>query len=646
MNASKTNILIVSADLIHTAQLQILLSSLSKNIASLSSYEQGLSFFQPAQHNAANFNLIIMELPKAENLIGKNLCNELLAIIHANNRAAKLVLMTAENISPSCIDEFPMKACFLKKPAQFHQLKDALCQLGIVLKKINCWDYKQCGREPGGCQTASLGECPAAKDPKNEGVHEGKKAGRACWVVSGTLCEGTVQGSFAAKLNSCLDCDFYKLVKTEEGGNFESIDKILLERQGELTRSSVSEGIFGVDVHGAITSFNAAAEKMTGYGSQMVLGKPHHLFFSKPQAGEAPGVSANCSIFASMDSGEVHRSQDEFFWRQDGSRFPVQIVSAPIIEDGTVVGAVILFKDITDELRIQQDKEKAEQELRELAETLEERVQHRTAELHTANLDLMDTLNKLQQAQSQLVQAEKMAALGGLVAGVAHEINTPVGIAYTASTHLEKETLKVLASYHDGGMKRRDLEEYLSTCQESTKLLQSNLNRAGELIRSFKQVASDQSGEVKRKFHLREYLGEVVLSLGPILKKTKHTIAIECDKAIELDSYPGAFSQILTNLITNSVNHAFNDEDSGNISIVISLEGNTLLFHYIDDGNGITAEDIKHIFDPFFTTNREKGGSGLGLHIIFNVITQKLNGTIACHSEPGQGTTFTIKIPQ
>jgi signal transduction histidine kinase len=323
----------------------------------------------------------------------------------------------------------------------------------------------------------------------------------------------------------------------------------------------------------------------------------------------------------------------------------VRLVSAPIIEDATVIGAVVLFEDITDELRIQREKKKAEQQLRELTATLDERVQKRTAQLNAANIDLLNTLDQLQKTQAQLVQSEKMASLGALVAGVAHEINTPVGIAYTAATHLAKETGEVLTLYQSGKMKRSDFEDYLAMCRESTTMLQSNLNRAGELIRSFKQVAIDQSGETKRTFNLREYIDEVLLSLRPILKKTRHQVAVICDEGISLRSYPGAFSQILTNFITNSITHAYDEDDAGRICLRVLQTPDTLRLEYSDDGKGIAENDRARIFEPFFTTNRKNGGNGLGLHIVYNIITQKLHGTITCRSEQGKGTTFAVSIP-
>lgn len=636
------NVLIVSDDLVQAARLQLLLSSITRNIVLLSCDEASVSHLREQLRCCTEIDILFMEL----SLLTRKIVSE--AIAEAYNKNAhppKLIALTHDLPAKHSPAELPIPGLFLEKPVDFNRLRKILHHIDFSLNKLNCWQYKQCGREPGGLNCMSMGVCPAARKEENNGIHGGQNGGRSCWVVSGTLCDGYIQGSFASKVKSCLDCDFYRLVASEENDNFESIEKALLKRQQELTRSSVSEGIFGVDAGGLITSFNFAAQKITGFQAKDVLGKHYRLFFKDRENGKA-AESEHCPILNCMVRGNSYRSDDYFFVRSDGSEFPVHLTCAPIVEDDAITGGVVLFKDVTDELRTRREKERAEQQLRELTDNLEERVRQRTAELESANSDLVQTLEQLRETQSQLVQSEKMASLGGLVAGVAHEINTPIGIAYTASTHLEKETGNVASHYRDGTMKRQDFEDYLDICSESTRLLNSNLNRAGQLIRSFKQVAIDQSVEEKRRFNFREYLDEILLSLRPMLKKTRHTVEIDCDEEIELYGYAGAYSQILTNLVTNSVIHAFAPDDAGRISIAFSLDGNDWMLHYEDNGRGVASQDLTRIYDPFFTTNRENGGSGLGMHVVFNLITQKLKGTISCESEPGRGTAFIIRIPR
>jgi signal transduction histidine kinase len=290
-------------------------------------------------------------------------------------------------------------------------------------------------------------------------------------------------------------------------------------------------------------------------------------------------------------------------------------------------------------------RKEAEETVRRLNEELEARVAVRTYQLEVANNELKETLGRLRSAQHHLVQSEKMAALGGLVAGVAHEINTPVGIAVTAASHLEQKTRELLLVFNEGAITRGGLADYLGVCLESSGMVLSNLRRAADLIRGFKQVAVDQSSEVRRAFKLGEYIQEVLLSLRPKLKKTKHMVEVRCEKGLVVDSYPGALSQIVTNLVMNSLIHAYGEGEAGHLLLTARAVGDNLELTYSDDGRGISKENLPHIFEPFFTTSRHKGGTGLGLHILFNIVTQTLDGSITCDSEIGKGTVFTIVFP-
>jgi signal transduction histidine kinase len=241
--------------------------------------------------------------------------------------------------------------------------------------------------------------------------------------------------------------------------------------------------------------------------------------------------------------------------------------------------------------------------------------------------------------------SEKLAALGGLVAGVAHEINTPVGVALSATSTMAEKNRVLSELFTTGEMKRSDLTEYLESTREGVEMSLLNLNRASDLIRSFKMVAADQVSESRRSFNVREYVGQVLLSLRPKLKKTAHRVEVECDEDMVVESYPGAFSQILTNFIVNSLTHAYKEGQSGLIRIEIEKIEGALTLTYSDDGCGIAQEMQGRIFEPFFTTARAKGSTGLGLHIVFNIVTGTLGGTVTCCSAPGQGTTFQVRIP-
>lgn len=254
-------------------------------------------------------------------------------------------------------------------------------------------------------------------------------------------------------------------------------------------------------------------------------------------------------------------------------------------------------------------------------------------------------ITELVLAQDELLHSEKLAALGGLVAGVAHEINTPVGIGLTAASYLDDQVHVFEKIYTEGRVKRSEMEGFIRTARESSALLITNLRRAADLVRSFKQVAVDQSSEMRRHFALKPYVNEVLLSLHPKLKRTQHTVSVRCADDIALDSYPGAFSQIITNLVMNSLIHGFENLEQGHIVIDATMEGAELLLRYSDDGKGMGADLLKHMFEPFFTTKRGQGGSGLGMHVVYNLVTQTLRGRIDAASSPGQGVLFTLHIP-
>lgn len=281
----------------------------------------------------------------------------------------------------------------------------------------------------------------------------------------------------------------------------------------------------------------------------------------------------------------------------------------------------------------------AEAELARMNEELEERVKQRT-------LELQDSLENLRRAQRQLVESEKMASLGGLVAGIAHEINTPLGIGVTSVTFLEERLNGVESLYESGTFKRSDLEKFLRVARESIQATLGNLRRAADLVQSFKQVAVDQTSEVRRTFEMREYVEEVLQSLRPRWKRTRHTVEVNGGEGLAVDSFPGALMQVLTNLITNSLVHAFEEEETGRIAIDISEEEDFVRLVYSDNGKGMTEEQRRRIFDPFFTTRLGQGGSGLGMHIVYNLVTRKLGGTIACESAPGEGAVFTLILPK
>ncbi|GBO55951.1 high-affnity carbon uptake protein Hat/HatR [Pseudanabaena sp. lw0831] len=333
---------------------------------------------------------------------------------------------------------------------------------------------------------------------------------------------------------------------------------------------------------------------------------------------------------------------------------PKSLLCMPLINQGELAGILYLENDLVTEAftidrlevlallssqaAIAINNARLYSNLKRFNENLEQLIGDRTQELSQA-------LSNLQSAQTELVKSEKMAALGGLVAGIAHEINTPIGIGVTAASLITDKIQELSESLQKGTLKRSDLDKFMDTLQQSSKIVLSNLNRAAELIQSFKQVAVDQSSEERRSFNLKTYLEEVLLNLQPKLKRTKINVEIQCADNIVLDSFPGLISQIATNLVMNSLSHAYDADDNGTIFFAISQQNQRLNFEYSDDGKGIAPENIGKIFDPFYTTKRGQGGSGLGLHIVYNLVTQKLQGSITCESQVGVGTKFMMEIP-
>lgn len=277
----------------------------------------------------------------------------------------------------------------------------------------------------------------------------------------------------------------------------------------------------------------------------------------------------------------------------------------------------------------------ADRKLRATKELLEEQ----NAALNTA-------LTQLQQAQGELVRQEKLASLGGLVAGVAHEINTPLGICVTATSHLVEELRLTREELANGEMTEDSLGNFFDIVDQSLRIMTTNTQRAAALVRSFKQVAVDQSSGDIRSFNLRNYLNEVLLSLQPKLKGRPVKVEVDCPHDLVLDSYPGAVSQIVTNMVVNSLVHGFEREQAGNIAIHAALDGEMVSFTYADDGAGMDKESLDKLFDPFFTTKRGSGGSGLGAHILFNLVTGALGGTVHVESATGQGLRYELRFPR
>ncbi|MCW2235740.1 ATP-binding protein [Azospirillum canadense] len=368
---------------------------------------------------------------------------------------------------------------------------------------------------------------------------------------------------------------------------------------------------------GSVLYFNPQAETLFGtHGARLTLTRDARFFVHPPDADRLAHMVAERGAVGDLEV-RMRTADGRPFWA---------MISAVEIRDEDEAAILVAVNDITFRKRSEEETEAAKQRA------------------ERALLELRET-------QRNLIQAEKMASLGALVAGVAHEVNTPVGIALTGITHLADQTRRIARGAEENTLRRADFTGYLTMATEACRLIEGNLNRAVELIQSFKQTAVDQTSEERRTVDLRRYLDDVLASLHPRLKQTRHRVVVDCPEGLSVDSYPGALFQALTNLIMNAVTHAYPEDatgtpKAGTLAIVVSRPNAAEVeLRFSDDGCGIPPAHLGRIFDPFFTTQRGKGGSGLGLHIVYNIVNTRLKGSIRVESEVGRGTSFVLRFP-
>lgn len=300
--------------------------------------------------------------------------------------------------------------------------------------------------------------------------------------------------------------------------------------------------------------------------------------------------------------------------------------------------------------RVMMDLEKQKHQLEESRNELKSGIEIKNkaeSALLNKQSELEQSLFELKSAQTQLIESEKMASLGGLVAGIAHDVNTPIGVSITAVSYLIEQTNKLKQTYDDKKLTPQLLESLMSGVNESAHLIQNNLKRASDLVASFKQISVDQASDAVRDIELKRYMHEIISSLKPNLKKSKHTLTVNTPDNIHMRCPAGAISQIITNLIMNSLLHGFEHKPMGEIIINITEPSADMVqIEYSDNGRGVSKETLTRLFDLFFTTKRSKGGSGLGTHIVLNLVKQTLRGQIVAESELDKGLKYTITIPK
>lgn len=416
--------------------------------------------------------------------------------------------------------------------------------------------------------------------------------------------------------------------------------------------NSISDPVFVKNREHQWVLLNDSMCSFIGHAREDMIGKTDYDFFPEEEA----------RVFWNIDeqvfSSGTENTNEEAITDSMGSTHIISTKKTLYRDDQGVEYIVGVFRDITELKQASRELENHRNHLEDLVRLRTSELRQQKQELQEVNTlleeqkeelmqqkeELQSTLENLQKTQEQLIESEKMAALGGLVAGVAHEINTPVGIGVTAISNLMEEVKRMASLYKKDEVSRKVFKEFLESVQDTSSLIMKNLERTASLIQSFKQVSIDQVSEQQRVFKLKGYLNDIILSLIPKYKHKNITFKVECEPDLELNSYPGAYAQIFTNLLLNSFKHGFAEREKGTVSITANQKNNTLNIEYRDDGTGIDPKDLPHVFEPFYTSDKRKG-SGLGLNIIYNIIRQKLHGTITCESKEGSGVLFKMDIP-
>ena len=403
-----------------------------------------------------------------------------------------------------------------------------------------------------------------------------------------------------------------------------------------------------IDAQQRVTHWNHALERLTGVAAERVLGQSKNLArmvgLDNVDQFLLQSLLSGCSLESLNRSGRMSVRQSktlsegleaDIFIPGRGGRW-LHSVAVPLRDtNGSLLGAIETMNDVT-------ALKQASEQLQQLNNELEQRVERRSAELSQAN-------EHLQRAMQQLVQSEKLAALGGLVAGVAHELNTPIGNAVTVASALHEHLDDFQTQVRNDNLRRSQLNTFLSTCIDACQLLERNSARAAELVASFKQVAVDQTSVRRRRFKLLEALQETLRTVSPLYKHEPVTLQLDVAPFIELDSYPGPLEQVITNLVANAVLHGRSDKAP--LTISISAESTVIggqagvAIAIRDDGVGMSPEVASEVFAPFFTTRVGKGGSGLGLYVVQNLVSGVLGGQIELHTTVGEGACFTLNIP-
>lgn len=398
--------------------------------------------------------------------------------------------------------------------------------------------------------------------------------------------------------------------------------------------------VFAIDAEHKVTFWNPQMHRMTGVSAEEVVGTTQSWKGAYPQAQSCladdlvDGATPQELLRRYGDNLQVSpaipgalEGEDYFASLNHGEGMWIRFCAAPLVDaHGAVHGAIETLIDVT-------QLKRAQENLEQLNRELEARVGRRTHDLELA--------------MAQLMESEKLAALGSLVAGVAHELNTPIGNVLAVASTLQDDVRSFSLKLLSGEARRSDVEHSAQRLHDASSLIERNAARAAKLINDFKEVAVDQSSTRRRHFDLRTVVEEVLATSRPLLKGTGHTVQLDIPNDVTMDSFPGPLEQVLTNLLHNSVRHGFEGRDHGQVQITAQRgeDANSIVLTYEDNGCGIPQANLPHIFEPFYTTKLGQGGSGLGLYIVYNLVTHVLGGKLSAESSAAWGTRFVLRLP-
>jgi len=448
-------------------------------------------------------------------------------------------------------------------------------------------------------------------------------------AIEGFIWDDTILVQ-AKKDVQLLNEELQKEIKQKEKNEIK-----LVENRRYLRKiiDAVPTMIFVKNIQGQYLLANKGVAKIYGKTVNEVVGRNQNQLQHQDKAELKKFLKDDQEV---INSGKAKLIRFEVFTDSTGKQRSFQTHKIPITYEGEkcVLGSVV---DITQLVE-------AQDEVRHLNKELEQKVKDRTHELSLSNDKLKETLVDLQQTQQHLIQAEKMSSLARLVAGLAHEINTPIGTALMGVSSLSTLSENFLMSC-ELGIKKKDFQHFCNNSLQLCKVSQQNIEKAADLVKNFKQVSTDQFKEEKRLFNLKQYTQDTIFSLKPQLKEREVSFQVDIPDTLKMNSYPGAYGQLLSILIMNSIMHAFTESENGQIGINIEPHKNKIILLYRDNGKGISEADLPHIFDPFFKSNLSSVGVGLGLHILYNLVTSSFSGTVDCLSQTSKGVNFKIEIP-